>query len=198
MYTRDPPLANRPISTVLLNVYDVVTPQDPTLVPRINDWMVALGMGVFHTGVEVCDTEFAFGGHVEPTSGVFEVAPKKCGGVRFRKSLALGLTALTQDEVRRIAARLGNGPFLGPKYSLISHNCNHFSKRFLAELGIVSSFPAWVNRLAGVAGGLSCLLPEGVDRPLGESVPVAGRRPTIVGVEEPRKPPRAATVPTSF
>lgn len=193
MWTSGPPLPNRPISTVYLNVYDVVTPDDPSLVPRLNDWMFGVGLGVFHTGVEACGREFAFGGHLARTSGVFEVAPRACAGVRFRTGIALGLTALTREEVRRVAARLGAGPFLGPKYSLISHNCNHFSERFLAELGIRARFPAWVNRLAGVAGGVRCLLPEGVDRPLGEAAPSGGRA-RVERVEEPRKPPRVAAV----
>lgn len=174
---------------VRLNVYDVVTEEDPALVPRLNDWFGIVGVGVFHTGVEVHSTEYAFGGHVEATSGIFEVEPRVCPGVRFRSSILLGRTALSPAQTTAIIRRLGAADFLGTSYSLISHNCNHFSAALCAELGVAKRFPSYVNRLAVIAAGVSCLLPEGVDQPIGESVPTAVPR-----VEEPRKPPPVATI----
>lgn len=174
---------------VRLNVYDVVTEEDPALVPKLNDWFALLGIGVFHTGLHVHSTEYAFGGHTEPTSGIFEVEPQACAGVRFRTSILLGNTALNKEQTAAVIRRLGHTDFLATSYSLISHNCNHFSAALASELGVSKRFPAYVNRLALIATGVSCLLPEGVDTPIGDSVPTAVPR-----VEEPRKPPPVATI----
>lgn len=174
---------------VYLNVYDVVTATEPALLPRLNDYLVHCGMGVFHTGIEVWGTEYAFGAHCEPESGVFEVLPRECAGVRYRLSVTLGETKLTAQEAANAADALGRTDFLGCSYSLVANNCNDFSKAFAAALGLSNNFPAWVNRLAQLAGSMSCLLPQDIHRPIGESVPQA-----LVPVDEPRKPPRVASL----
>ena len=35
-----------------------------------------MGVGVYHTGVEVFNKEFAFGGHPHDFSGIYEIIPK--------------------------------------------------------------------------------------------------------------------------
>lgn len=172
---------------VYLNVYDVQVPDDPTMIPRINDVLIHCGMGVFHTGVQVGTREFAFGGHPDTDSGIFQVTPRQCPSVRFRKTLHLGHTNLSPRQVDDILTYLGRTEFIGNQYSLISRNCNTFSRAFSALLGVSDKYPAWVNRLAGIALNLRCLLPEGVDVPLAEGVPTAA-------IKEPQKPPPIATL----
>ncbi|KAL2932490.1 hypothetical protein RDABS01_001157 [Bienertia sinuspersici] len=78
---------------VYLNVYDLLgfTP--------INDYAYWLGLGVYHSGVEVHGVEYGFEGNNDATTGVFEVEPKQCPDFMFRKSILIGSTDHSAIEV---------------------------------------------------------------------------------------------------
>ncbi|KAM0045741.1 putative PPPDE peptidase domain-containing protein [Helianthus debilis subsp. tardiflorus] len=76
---------------VYLNVYDL-TP--------INGYAYWVGLGVYHSGVQVHGVEYAFGAHEHSTTGIFEVEPRKCPGFTFRKSILIGRTDFGSREVR--------------------------------------------------------------------------------------------------
>ncbi|KAF9617091.1 hypothetical protein IFM89_033196 [Coptis chinensis] len=63
---------------VYLNVYDV-TP--------INGYAYWIGLGVYHSGIAVHGIEYGFGAHDLPTTGIFQVEPKRCPGFKFRNQL---------------------------------------------------------------------------------------------------------------
>ncbi|OZJ05997.1 hypothetical protein BZG36_01153 [Bifiguratus adelaidae] len=66
---------------VRLNVYDMIP---PNWVTNAGYWM---GLGIYHSGLEVCDKEFCFGGHEQDFTGVFAVEPKEGPpGVIFRQA----------------------------------------------------------------------------------------------------------------
>ncbi|XP_009389906.2 deSI-like protein At4g17486 isoform X2 [Musa acuminata AAA Group] len=121
-----PSKGNAALSPVVLNVYDL-TP--------LNNYVRWLGIGIFHSGIEVHELEYGFGAHDFPTSGVFEA---------FTESIAT--------------------EYHGDTYHLISKNCNHFtddvSKRLTGR-----PIPRWVNRLAGLGAICNCLLPESLRLP---------------------------------
>ncbi|KAF7828456.1 deSI-like protein [Senna tora] len=138
-------------TVVCLNVYDL-TP--------MNNYFYMLGLGIFHSGIEVHGLEYGFGAHEYPTSGVFEVEPRSCPGFIFRRSVFLGTTDMSHSEFRSFMETLAS-KYHGDTYHLIAKNCNHFTDEVCQEL-TGKPIPAWVNRLARVVSGsfCNCLLPE--------------------------------------
>ena len=49
---------------VILNIYDMFW---------TNDYTGNLGVGVYHSGLEVYGREYAYGGHPFPFSGIFDI-----------------------------------------------------------------------------------------------------------------------------
>lgn len=158
---------------VVLNVYDITTPDDPAFIPRLNSTLYHIGVGLYHSGIEVYGVEYAFGGHYDDLSGIFGSQPRRAEGVVYRCSIPLGETAHSEDAVGSIISDLGGTTFQGNSYSLIGNNCNHFAAAFARELGSAKPVPAWVNRIAGFATQVSCLLPDAVEQPLSELAPSA-------------------------
>ncbi|KAH7675357.1 PPPDE peptidase domain-containing protein [Dioscorea alata] len=134
---------------VYLNVYDLTS---------MNDYIRWAGIGVFHCGVEVYGVEYAFGVHSYPTSGIFEVEPRRCPGFRFRKAIFMGMTSLNPNQVSEFMERQSLN-YTGDTYHLITKNCNHFCKDICYKL-TGNSIPKWVNRLARIGAICSNILPK--------------------------------------
>lgn len=134
---------------VLLNVYDMY---------KLNDYTGNLGLGIFHSGVEVYGVEYGYAGHQGLTTGIFEMEPRNLeileeyfnmrGQLKFKQVIHIGDTDLSREEVERLKYKLGR-KFRGNKYHLIHNNCNHFSAAF-TKLLCKKSIPSWINRLAYV------------------------------------------------
>ncbi|XP_059658230.1 deSI-like protein At4g17486 [Cornus florida] len=137
---------------VYLNVYDL-TP--------INGYAYWLGLGVYHSGVQVHGVEYAFGAHEHPTTGIFEVEPKKCPGFTFRKSILIGRTDMGPKEVRALMEKFAE-EYSGNTYNLITKNCNHFCNGACLQL-TRKPIPSWVNRLARLGSLCNCVLPMGLN-----------------------------------
>lgn len=137
---------------VYLNVYDL-TP--------INGYAYWLGLGIYHSGVQVHGIEYGFGAHEHSTTGVFEVEPKKCPGFTFRKSILVGRTDLGPVDVRAFMEKLAE-QYSGNTYHLITRNCNHFCNDACIKL-TGRPIPRWVNRLARLGFLCNCVLPAGLN-----------------------------------
>ncbi|KAF7817286.1 deSI-like protein [Senna tora] len=133
---------------VYLNVYDL-TP--------INGYAYWLGLGVYHSGVQVHGVEYGFGAHEHETTGIFEVEPRKCPGFSFRKSIFIGTTDLGPKDVGAFMNKLAQD-YSGNAYHLITKNCNHFCNDVCLRL-TANSIPRWVNRLARFGLLCNCVLP---------------------------------------
>ncbi|XP_071708665.1 deSI-like protein At4g17486 [Rutidosis leptorrhynchoides] len=137
---------------VYLNVYDL-TP--------INGYAYWVGLGVYHSGVQVHGVEYAFGAHEHSTTGLFEVDPRKCPGFTFRKSILIGRTDFGPREVRGFIEKLA-AEYSGNSYNLITRNCNHFCNDLCQRL-TKKPIPSWVNRLARLGFFCNCVLPAGLN-----------------------------------
>ncbi|CAA0816434.1 PPPDE putative thiol peptidase family protein [Striga hermonthica] len=133
---------------VHLNVYDLYS---------VNGYAYWLGLGAYHSGVQVHGVEYAFGAHEYPTSGIFEGEPKICDGFTFRKSILIGWTDMSPEEVRGVMEELGE-KYRGNAYNLITKNCNHFCNDACMKL-TGNPIPNWVNRLARIGSLCHCIIP---------------------------------------
>uniref|UniRef100_A0A0N5AKP4 DUF862 domain-containing protein n=1 Tax=Syphacia muris TaxID=451379 RepID=A0A0N5AKP4_9BILA len=125
----------------------------------LNDYASSLGVGIYHSGIEVYGVEYAYGGHPFAFSGVFENTPQDAEELgenfRFRESILLGETDFTAGDVRHMVQLLGH-EYRGDKYHLISKNCNHFTSA-LAKTLTGKDIPGWINRLAVISGSIPFL-----------------------------------------
>lgn len=93
--------------------------------------------------------EYGFGAHDYPSSGVFEVEPRKCPGFIYRCSVNLGeVKNIQRSEFRTFIENMAR-EYHGDTYHLISKNCNHFTNDLSFRL-TSKRIPGWVNRLARI------------------------------------------------
>ena len=133
---------------VKLNVDDLDSPG--------NEFLSALGLGLYHTGVEVDGREYSYGAGY----GIGDTRPRGAaqnpGIARFRGSYAMGRAESLQAVSRAIDELRGSFP--AASYDLVQRNCNHFSDALVRAL-CGRPTPGWVNRAASVGSCVACLAP---------------------------------------
>ena len=141
---------------VLLNVYDL---------SPANDYLVPVGFGLHHCGVEIMGREYSFGSG----SGIFEGPPGEAPGAKFRFQLEMGAYNGGSKELNQALDELRND-FGTADYNLVRKNCNHFCNALVWRL-LQRSIPAYINRWADIGNCCSCLLPKDLleDSPVGGS-----------------------------
>ena len=94
-------------ASVLINVYE---PQNPSI----------LG-GVYHSGLQVYDTEHMFASGSSSLSGIHSHRPKQVEDPqwRYRETVNLGPTTLSREDVRNLLSEMkSSGDWAGNSYSL--------------------------------------------------------------------------------
>lgn len=114
-----------------------------------------VGGGAFHVGVEVFGQEWSYG-LAQSGTGVSAVEPREHPSHRFRGSLILGHTPLSQQEVSHVLSELARS-WQGNAYHVVHRNCCAFAQEFCQKLGS-APVPHWVGSLgrtvASVVGPL--------------------------------------------
>ncbi|CBJ48730.1 conserved unknown protein [Ectocarpus siliculosus] len=132
---------------VTLNVYDL---------SPVNEFGHPIGLGVFHSGLEVDGREYTFAGG----GGIFDHEPRKAPGARFREAVNMGSFTGGSSSLSRAIDSLREE--FGPdRYNVLTRNCNSFSSALCEEL-VGKPIPGYVNRLAWMGSWFSCLMPPGM------------------------------------
>jgi hypothetical protein len=100
----------------------------------------AMGFGAYHSGVQVFNYEFSFGGDPSgdtgPGTGVFTVNPKSAlPAAQFHRQHLIGHLpkGTTQNQVMNVIMRLKN-EWPKSSYHIVKRNCNHFSQALIEAL----------------------------------------------------------------
>jgi len=124
---------------VILNVYEPTQGQSSVM-----------GMGIFHTGIEVSGVEYAYGGGSVSASGVYTQTPRQAppgSNWRFKMSQRLGKAKIPAAKIASALDKVRE-QFKADEYHVTGRNCNHFTEAAATALGVELNYPAWVNRAA--------------------------------------------------
>lgn len=109
--------------------------------------------GIFHAGVEVGGLEWSFdyqSDHSKPS--VSCSLPKTLTQHRYRQTILLGRTELSEDHVADVISQLAL-EFPASEYDALHKNCYIFADELVSRLGL-GAIPAWVHRFARVGAGV--------------------------------------------
>lgn len=126
---------------VILNVYNL---------HESNSALHSIGLGFYHTGVEVRNYEYSFS-----EGGISRTSPRLPEFGELREQISMGVYNGSLNEITNILQALGapGCQFAPGNYNLTTLNCNHFSDAFCMLL-VDKHIPDWINRMAGIGAGL--------------------------------------------
>jgi len=134
---------------VLVNVYEVNGFKHMHKLTALKEAPIG---GAMHAGVEVYGREWSYGGGAGSGSGIVCDMPRTNKQHRFRETIVLPQTPLTQSQVVHvIGSLLERWP--AEEYHWLHRNCLAFANELCELLG-VGRLPAWIDRFARGAGAL--------------------------------------------
>lgn len=134
---------------IYLNIYDISV---------CNKILRLLGIGIYHSAIQIFDTEFAFYPSNSDRTGVTEDVPFTNKKIKFWKQLKLGETTLSFQEIEEIISEL-KIEYIASSYDAFDKNCNHFTYEFSKKVLNVET-PAYLNRISCLTRVLKCFLSE--------------------------------------
>lgn len=183
---------------VTLNVYELIMAENKAAQVG-KDALDIIGLGVHHTGVEVCGEEISFGmdpsGRNDPsTEGVFCVQPRRAVG-NFKEAIPLGVVNLSPQQVQQVVETL-KPQWRASSYHMLSRNCNDFTKAFVEALdpSLLQRYPSGVNRIAGAG---SVVVPDLLLRKITDAMsPPSACAPELINkIHLPYQPPAPPPLP---
>ena len=138
-------------SPVWLNVYHLTC---------LNYFLQIIGIGIYHTAIEVESQEYTFSASKEDIAGFYI---NKVGEIskllKLKEKIYMGNTIYSKSNIERILA-LESPYWMGRTYDPFLKNCNHFTKYFL-KLILFSNikYPAYINRICKYAQVFSSFYP---------------------------------------
>lgn len=129
-----------PPNQVQIQVYEVAG------FGRLNEANTSTLGGAFHAGVEVYGREWSYGGGSGRGAGVICDMPRKNKQHRFRETVRMPCTRLSDGEVALILGELVD-TWLPQDYHWLHRNCLAFANEFCSRLG-VGPIPPWIDRFA--------------------------------------------------
>ncbi|KAL4442582.1 hypothetical protein ABPG74_006984 [Tetrahymena malaccensis] len=133
---------------VYLNVYDIT---------KMNSFIGCLGLGLYHTGIQINNVEYRFGAHDDYYSGVCTNTPKDGMGIyRFNRSIFLGMCDLTSEQIEEIISDL-EIDYIGRSYDIFKKNCNHFSDDLCKKL-LGKQIPRFVFSVSNFLSFTRCIV----------------------------------------
>ena len=99
------------VKQVILHVYSISE--------RVNRFSLILGLGLYHTAVEIYGQEHSFVGHPFKFSGIVSMVPKSAAYI-YQEGLDMGQTKMTEHEMSNCLKEMGK-VFTGSSYHLL-HN----------------------------------------------------------------------------
>lgn len=136
-----------------LNIYDAS--RDSLDVLFVQEAPSRLDEG-FHVGLEVNGSEWSFGRQPGGRHGIHSYMPRAHGEHRFRQTVELKQTHLSEDAIANAISQLVD-EYPGDGFDPYHRNCVHFADDLCARLG-VGAVPAWVHHLALVTAQTEALL----------------------------------------
>ena len=161
---------------------------------------MSMGFGIFHSGIEVCGTEYTFGGDPDggPAAmhvcGIYPMPPKSAmPAAQFHKQHEVGRLPkdVTPTMIFQVLLEM-RADWPAGKYHLLSRNCNHFGEELLQRLSDTfltargfeaMAAPAYINRAARAGANV---VPQPIYQQMMQAVP----RPPA-GKDHLRGPPGA-------
>mmetsp|Transcript_23951 Transcript_23951/g.52109 ORF Transcript_23951/g.52109 Transcript_23951/m.52109 type:complete len:239 (+) Transcript_23951:27-743(+) len=147
---RGKPGSRRRCHKVWLHIYDL----DSMMATMNQSFLQQLGLGAFHTGVEVLGDEWYFRWAENEESGVVWMRPQVHQVHIYRESIDLGFSELTEGQIRTVLGEHVDH-WRANTYHPVKRNCLHFAKAFVEALEVPEPFPAWVLGL-----------PDAIQKPL--------------------------------
>lgn len=154
-------------SYVFVNVYDLSQDRRVGLFNWFSHDLLNRG-GAFHTGVQVYDWEYTFGGIPESAdpkevqSGVSVNPPREAPGHTFRQAICLGMTHLPFATVKEHLVKLEEEwPAQG--YDILQRNCVTFCRELCRRMGLKKEVPGWVDSLVRASGEHALLQEQTID-----------------------------------